>query len=156
MSRLLLMGVLMMLNASAWADITTSNDLNYHAICGQVNSLSPFVIAQIDRPPTITAVSVNPSVLWPPNSKMVNVTVDYTATDDWGQPVCQISNVTSNEQIRSSDYAILDAHHVKLRAERSGGGHGRVYTLAISCTDGSGNSSSQTVTVTVPHDQGKK
>jgi len=107
-------------------------------------------------PPTITAASVNPSMLWPPNHKMVNVTINYNATDNCDPPVCKISSVTSNEQIDNSDYLIVDAHHVQLSADRSGNGNGRIYSITIACTDASGNSSSQIVTVYVPHDQGKK
>jgi hypothetical protein len=106
--------------------------------------------------PTITAASVNPSALWPPNHKMVAVTVNYNATDNCGQPACQISSVVSNEPIISADYSIVNAHQVQLRAERLGSGNGRIYTIAITCTDASGNSSNQAVTVTVPHDQGNK
>lgn len=140
-----------------WLDVTTSNDVAGHTICGQVNSLSPFLIAQkTDKPPVITAVSANPAVLWPPNNKMVDVSVNYSATDGWDQPVCQISSVTGNEQLSSSDYALVDAHHIKLRAARLGGGNGRIYTITIGCTDTSGKSSEQAVNVSVPHDQGKK
>lgn len=106
--------------------------------------------------PTITGASVSPSMLWPPNHEMVDVTLDYNAADNCGQPVCQISSVTSNEPISSSDYTIVDAHHVKLRADRLGSGHGRIYTITISCMDASGNSARQAVTVSVPHDQGEK
>ena len=41
------------------------------------------------------------------------------------------------------DWEIVDSHHVRLRAERSGRGNGRVYTITITCTDGSGNSTQQ-------------
>jgi VCBS repeat-containing protein len=64
--------------------------------------------------------------------------------------------VTSNEPISSSDYQILDAHHVNLRAQRLGSGNDRIYTVTITCTDDVGQSTNQAVTVTVPHDQGKK
>jgi hypothetical protein len=101
--------------------------------------------------------SVNPSVFWPPNHKMVDVTVSYTSTDNCDQSTtCTISGVTSNELISSSDYSIVDAHHVTLRSERLGNGNGLIYTIAIACSDASGNSSDQAVAVTVPHDQGKK
>jgi len=43
-----------------------------------------------------------------------------------------------------------------LRAERSGLGTYRVYTITVACTDASGNTSTGTVTVKVPHDQAKK
>jgi probable HAF family extracellular repeat protein len=114
------------------------------------------MVTVIDKtPPSITEASTNPSTLWPPNHKMVSVTVNYNATDICGQPACQISGVSSNEPITNSDYAIVDAHHVELSADRLGGGNGRIYTISITCTDTSGNISNQAVKVIVPHDRGK-
>jgi hypothetical protein len=98
----------------------------------------------------IGGASANPSVLWPPNHKLVKVTVDYTATDPCGV-TCSLS-VASNEG-STSDWVVVDAHHVLLRAERAGGGSGRTYTVTITCSDTNG-SSSVPVTVSVPHDQG--
>ena len=115
-------------------------------------------------PPMITGVSANPSVLWPPNHKLVNVTVNYNVTDNCPLPPnsCTLS-VTSNEPINgtgdgntSPDWIILDAHHVQLRSERAGKGNGRTYTSTITCTDSGGSSSSQSVAVSVPHDKGRK
>jgi predicted extracellular nuclease len=105
---------------------------------------------------TITGESANPAVLWPPNHRLVPVTINYTTSDNCGPVTCTLS-VTSNEPINSTDdgdtapdWIIDDAHHVKLRAERSGIGTGRIYTITITCTDGAGNSSIKTVVVTVP------
>jgi hypothetical protein len=121
-------------------------------------------------PPLISAISAHPDVLWPPNHKMVTVAVNYNATDNCGQPACQINSVTSNEPINSSDYAIVDAHHIRLRAERKerdnhdeerrgfkrlGNDDDRIYTINITCGDAFGNSSTRAVTVSVPHDKGK-
>jgi len=143
---------------NAWVDVTTSNDTTHYIVCGQVTSLSPFAVATfVDKtPPVISGASANPSTLWPPNDKMVTVTVNYQATDNSGQATCKISSVTSNEPITGADYAIVDAHHVTLSANRFGNGNGRTYTITITCTDPSGNASTDAVTVTVPHDQGKK
>jgi uncharacterized repeat protein (TIGR01451 family) len=114
-------------------------------------------------PPIITGVSVDKPVLWPPNHKLVNVTVSYKVTDNCPLPAnsCTLS-VTSNEPINgtgdgntSPDWIILDAHHVQLRAERVGKGNGRIYTITITCTDSGGNSSSRSATVSVPHDHRK-
>jgi hypothetical protein len=94
----------------------------------------------------------------------VDVTVNYNVTDNCPLPAnsCTLT-VTSNEPVNgtgdgntSPDWIILDAHHVQLRAERAGTGNGRIYTIGITCIDSGGNSSHQTVTVSVPHDQGKK
>ncbi len=109
------------------------------------------------EPPVITGASVNKPMLWPPNHKMQDVTVNYTSSDNCGGGNCTLS-VTSDEPINglgdgdtSPDWEIVDAHHVRLRAERSGTGDGRVYTITITCTDAAGNSSSTDVTVVVAH-----
>lgn len=113
-------------------------------------------------PPVIINPSANPGSLWPPNHKMVDVAVNYTATDNSGTAICSLA-VSSNEPINgkgdgntSSDWAVIDAHKVKLRSERSGNLTGRIYTINITCTDLSGNSATKPVFVTVPHDLGKK
>jgi hypothetical protein len=103
----------------------------------------------------IGGATANPSSLWPPNHKMVNVTVNYTATDSCGTaaPVSCSLSIASNEG-SSLDWSVVDAHHVQLRAERAGNGNGRIYTVTITCTDTAGSSSDAAVTVTVAHDQG--
>jgi hypothetical protein len=45
---------------------------------------------------------------------------------------------------------------LRLRAERSGSGDGRIYTITITGRDSSGNRSQAKVEVTVPHDKGQK
>jgi hypothetical protein len=44
---------------------------------------------------------------------------------------------------------------VSVRADRAGGGTGRVYTITASATDLAGNTAAAAATCTVPHDQGK-
>lgn len=102
-----------------------------------------------DEGPSVGAVTASPSVLWPPNNKMVDVTLAYTGSDNCGPVACTIASVTSNESI-SGDHEIVDAHHVRLRAERDGSGSGRTYTITVDC----GGATSQ-VTVFVPHSQKK-
>ena len=55
---------------NAWVDVTTSNDTTNHVICGQVSSLSLFVIAQPGSPLT----SLGPANIW----------VGLTNSDDVG------------------------------------------------------------------------
>ena len=115
-------------------------------------------------PPTITFASANPSVLWPPNHKMVSVTLTVTATDNCGgTPACKIISVSSNEPIRcldfgdrAPDWQVTGNLTVDLRSERSGKRNGRIYTINLICSDAAGNlSSMRSLTVSVPRIQKK-
>ncbi|HEX6730601.1 MAG TPA: S8 family serine peptidase [Pyrinomonadaceae bacterium] len=109
--------------------------------------------------PDVTGASVSPDSIWPPNQQMVPVTVSYSASDSCSSASCVLS-VSSNEPVSGQgddsapDWVIVDNRHVILRAERSSKGNGRVYTIRIDCTDGSGNQTVKTVTVRVPKSQG--
>ena len=104
-------------------------------------------------PPTISGASADPSVLWPPNHKMIDVTVDYDATDDSGTVECTLGPIICNETRDPAVSVVLDKNHVELRSERTGSGIGRIYVIPITCVDPSGNKSTKRVLVTVPHDQ---
>jgi hypothetical protein len=107
--------------------------------------------------PVITALTASPNSLWPPNHKMAAVSVTPAVGDACGATSCRIVSISVNQPADASDWAITGPLSASLRAERSGSGGDRVYTLAVQCSDGSGNTSAaRTVAVTVPHDQGKK
>jgi uncharacterized protein len=111
--------------------------------------------------PTITGVSASRTQLLLPLHQMVPVTINYTASDMCGQVTTTLS-VTSDEPVTgpvlqqglagltSPDWQVIDSHRVRLRAERSLAGDGRVYTVTITATDAAGGTSTQQVTVTVP------
>jgi hypothetical protein len=96
-----------------------------------------------DVPPQLTGLSVSREVLWPPNHKMQDITVSYTATDNCvGSPIVTIT-VDSNEPVNGTadgdtdpDWEIIDNYHVKLRAERAANGDGRTYTITVTVDDG--------------------
>jgi 6-phosphogluconolactonase (cycloisomerase 2 family) len=113
-------------------------------------SLAVFPPKSCCQPPVITDAFASPDVLWPPNHKFVDVTINYTETSNCPS-TCTLS-VTSNEP-GPNEWIIVDAHHVELLAERNGNGSGRVYTITITCTN-SGGTPTQAVTVLVPRDQG--
>lgn len=114
-------------------------------------------------PVSIANVSVSKPELWPPNHKMVSVAINYDAVNNCGSGlVTCVLSVSSNEPVNGTgdgdsapDWEIVDAHHVRLRSERAGNGTGRIYTITITCTDISGNSSTKDVKVLVPKSQGK-
>lgn len=112
--------------------------------------------------PTISGVSASPNTLWPPNHKWWTIAVAYTLSDNCG-PVTASLSVTSDEPVNglgdgntAPDWEVVDANTVRLRAERSGTGDGRVYTITIRAVDGAGNVTLATVSVTVAHDQRNK
>lgn len=123
---------------------------------GDVDPCHPDLIA-----PSLSGASASPNTLWSPNHKMWNVAVSYTVSDNCVNPTCVLS-VSSNEPINglgdgntSPDWIVTSATTLQLRAERAGVGSGRVYTIGVTCSDGT-NVSTTSTTVTVVHDQGKK
>ena len=124
---------------------------------GNKDSCSFTVTVKDNKPPFITPVFAYPTLLWPPDHKLKNVTVNYFSWDNCEPASCSLS-VSSNEPVlgtgfgdKAPDWVIPDKHHVKLRAERSASGDGRVYTITVTCTDASGNASTQKTRVFVPH-----
>jgi endo-1,4-beta-xylanase len=121
------------------------------------NSASVFVGVS-NPPPVISGLSVDNPVLWPPNHKMVPVTLSYNISDNCDTGLVPTITISSNEPVdgtgdgdTSSDWQVIDAHRILLRAERSGNGSGRIYTITVTVTDSAGSSSSSSVIVRVPH-----
>jgi hypothetical protein len=107
--------------------------------------------------PVINNASANICVLSPSNHKMRDLTINYSLTDNCGI-INSVLSVSSNEPISGTgdgdtapDWEVVDNHNVKLRAERSGSGDGRVYTILITAIDASGNTSTSSVEVRVTH-----
>jgi hypothetical protein len=72
-------------------------------------------------------------------------------------------SVTSSEAANGTgdgdtepDIEITGPLTVRLRAERAGGGDGRIYTVRVECTDSSGNRTDKTAEVAVAHDQRRR
>jgi hypothetical protein len=120
--------------------------------------LATFTVTVRDTtPPAIASVAPSIASLWPPNRNMVAETISVSDTDAGdAAPVCKISGVTSNEPVSAAgDWVVNGNLTLNLRADRLGNGTGRIYTIAVECTDKSGNTSAKTTIVTVPHDQSK-
>ena len=111
--------------------------------------------------PSIAGAAASPSRLWPPIHQMAPVTVNYSASDTCGgvtttltvqsdEPVTGPVFVQGLAGLTSPDWQVVDNHHVRLRAERSVRGDGRVYTITITARDAAGGTSTRQVTVTVP------
>lgn len=111
------------------------------------------------------SVGLSATTLWPANHKLVPVTATVTTTDRCDpNVVLQLVSVTSSEpdtgggdgdtagDIQGVSVGTADTTFA-LRAERSGTGAGRVYTIVYRATDASGNSSTAAAHVRVPHNR---
>ena len=115
------------------------------------------VIVGLCQAPKLSA-SVTPNLLWPPNHKYVTVKATLTPSADVS--AITLVSVTSSEPDSglgdgdtANDIVIVDNTTIKLRAERSGGGPGRTYTITYQATNACGASTTATATVLVPHNK---
>jgi hypothetical protein len=84
--------------------------------------------------PAITSLSASPDTLWPANHKWVPVTITASAQDAVDPlPSLRIVSVSSSEPAdgTEADWEITGPLSVNLRAERTGNGAGRVYTITV-------------------------
>ncbi|HYA46911.1 MAG TPA: hypothetical protein VEF92_05110 [Burkholderiales bacterium] len=112
-------------------------------------------------PPTLT-LALSQNALWPPNHKLATLSASITVTDNCDpNPRVRLVSITSDEadnglgdgdtanDIQGAAYG-TDDRSFQLRAERSGRGTGRIYTITYEASDASGNRTTQQATVTVP------
>jgi hypothetical protein len=122
------------------------------------------VTIDVNTPPDCTPVQPTLASLWPPNHNFQTITI-FGATDADGDTVTlTINSVTQDEPVNDKgdgntapDAQLVPGHsdQVKLRAERSGKGDGRVYRINFTGSDGRGGFCTGTVKVSVPHSQGQ-
>ncbi|MBZ0301376.1 MAG: tandem-95 repeat protein [Anaerolineae bacterium] len=119
-------------------------------------------VTPVNDPPDCSAAYPSISVLWPPNHQMVSVQI-LGVTDVENDPfTLTISGISVNEPDNgtgdgdtSGDVGGIGTDTAQVRAERAGGGDGRVYEITFVADDGLENGASTCrVIVTVPHDQG--
>jgi Bacterial cadherin-like domain len=117
-------------------------------------------VNHVNLPPDCSAAGLSTGILWPPNHQMVAVGV-VGVTDVDGDPITiTITSISSNEPENglgdgdtAPDFDGVGTSTAMLRAERSGNGSGRIYTVNFEASDGQ-LTCSGSGTVSVPHDQG--
>jgi hypothetical protein len=116
-------------------------------------------VRDANQPPACDLARAAVGLLWPPNHKLVPIGITGVADpEDQGVQVT-VTGVTQDEPVNglgdgdTSPDAVLQGGSALVRAERSGGGTGRLYTVAFTAQDPSGAACAGAVTVCVPHDR---
>lgn len=131
------------------------------------SSSDTVLITVEDTTPPDIDLSLYPDMLWPANHKMREISADVEVIDICDpNPTVNLLSVSSSESdngrgdgnfsndIQNADLS-TDDRSFSLRAERSGKGSGRVYSVKYSASDASENTSSAASDVTVPHNKMK-
>ena len=126
-------------------------------LTGECSAENVDIISPLNTPPDCSAATASPAELWPPNHEMVPIDIVGVVDAD-GDPL--VITATDGEQSEDDPGSGNTAPDIQLdplavRAERSGQGDGRVYTIFFSADDGRGGTCEGVVEVCVPHDQGR-
>lgn len=131
------------------------NALHYRSLDSAGNTeQTKSIEVNIDKTPPILKITLNKSVLFPPNHKMVSIEATIKTIESLsGLDSIVLTSITSNEKgsdkdIKNSAFSTYDTIF-DLRAERSGKGD-RVYMITYTATDKAGNIAKGTAIVTVP------
>ncbi|HEV2852564.1 MAG TPA: SBBP repeat-containing protein [Thermoanaerobaculia bacterium] len=111
-----------------------------------------------NRPPDCSAAFASPATLWPPNGRLVPVSIRNVTDPDGDLVTITVTAVRQDEPLTKPgvpDATGAGTSGVSLRADRDGKGDGRVYHLSFEARDPLGASCTGTVAVCVPHDQGR-
>jgi hypothetical protein len=118
----------------------------------------------IDREAPTVVLSSSPRELWPPNHRMVDVTlagaaedtgtgidaVSFRVLDEYGLVQPDVASIAGDGLAR-----VEFSQAIPLEAAREAKDkNGRTYTLEVTVTDRACQTRTATVTVVVPHDQG--
>jgi len=97
----------------------------------------------------------SPAEVSPPNGQLVTIAVVGVADPDGDPVTLTVTGITQDEPLGETcpDATGVGAGTASVRAERAGGGDGRVYHVSFTASDGHGGQCSGMVTVCVPHDQ---
>jgi hypothetical protein len=118
------------------------------------------VITVVDTTPPEFEFSVTPTMLWPPDHKMYEITTNWTVSDECDSaPDVMLVSIAMSEADdipsggnTNDDIQIGDDGEIYVRSERSGTSSERIYTITYQAVDDSGNTTVRSATVRIPHD----
>ncbi|HYP52024.1 MAG TPA: family 10 glycosylhydrolase, partial [Pyrinomonadaceae bacterium] len=118
---------------------------------------------KIDKTAPTLSLSADPSVIWPPNGQTVQVAVGgegadavsglaqvaSVVTDEYGTPLAIPARTLSGASATWQDSLGLEARREGADTD------GRLYRVVATLRDAAGNTTTETVSVVVPHDRSK-
>ena len=107
--------------------------------------------------PACDSATANPDRLWPPNHKFVPIAIDGVTDADGDTVTITVDSIFQDEAVNAPDSGNtapdgrgVGTSTAEVRAERVGGGNGRVYHIGFTAADSLGASCAGTVMVGVP------
>ena len=124
--------------------------LSYAVSDGYNRASTVRIVRVVDRTgPTIANLSALPSTLAPTNTWSL-VRIAYLSTDVSGTPACSLTASSNNPDAGETDAVVVSPTLVAVLAERVAASRPlRVYTIAVTCTDSSENSTAAQTAVMV-------
>lgn len=151
----------------------TNGDTNAVSDCQYVKVIATFTRAssgespvlydltiESNEPPDCSAAYADPTLLWSPNHMFVPISILGVTDPDEDILAITIDSIWQDEGVKAkgSGNTAPDGRGVgtsiaEVRAERVGGGNGRVYHIGFTADGGNGGICTGNVEVGVPHDQ---
>ncbi|HET8798596.1 MAG TPA: hypothetical protein VFO89_12970, partial [Thermoanaerobaculia bacterium] len=125
------------------------------------NAVVYTLVGSTNLPPDVSGAVPSKTRLFPPNGKFEEVDIDGVTDPDGDSVTITIESIRQDEPVDAAgdgatcpDAGGVGTPTAMLRAERAGGGDGRIYEIVFTADDGRGGTATGTVRVCVPHDMG--
>lgn len=113
-----------------------------------------------NRPPECGRATAQPAILWPPNHRLEPIALLGVSDPDDDAVTLTVTGISQDEPTnglgdgdQAPDGFGVGSSSPAVRAERAGGGNGRVYRIRFTGSDGKGGVCSGFVVVGVPHER---
>jgi hypothetical protein len=117
-------------------------------------------IEVLNQPPDCSAAVPSVEQIWPPNHKFQTVEILDVIDPEVDPITITIDDIYQDEPVDTQgdgshmpDGRGVGTSTAEVRAERQGGGNGRIYHISFTADDGHGGTCSGQVRVSVPHDK---
>ena len=138
---------------------TSGLTLTCAAVNGAGASSSRSVVVKIDRTAPVLSCAATPSTVWPPDGRMVPVSIAVDVADAFSGATgftlqsISISDPAASQQAVAGFTVGTPSTAGSVQALRAGNGTARVYSFHYTSVDRAGLAGSCTASVVVPHDE---